>query len=486
MPACTQCWEGRRSYKTRPGKTMVQKKATDSRSCTLSYTGQSPPPEDIIKLLREKGWQVEIKQQHKSTSSRLLFLDRLDQAIKQSIRNQHSIILLVIDLDDFKKINAAYGYTTGDKLLNAVTDRMANCLRQNDSVTPLGSDEFAVILNKISRVKDAEPVADKILLNLSDPFCFPDTPEIFISASIGISSCPDDGQEVETLLTNGETAMRHAKNRGGNCYRYFTPDMNNRAAKRKAREMELRRALVHGEIKVHYQPIIDLVSGRVAGAEALVRWLHPEHGEIAATELIPLANDTGLIQPLGRQVMSQAISQAGSWHQKTRNQLSLYLSVNFSKNQFRDKEFEDKLTAVLHDAGLPINSFWLEITEDFLMDKVQQPEKIMSRLKDMGATLVLDDFGTGKAPLVHLRHFPIDAVKIDVSFLKNLSLYQEKEKFIRAIIAMAHNLDFKIIAKGIETEQQLDFLRSCGCDMAQGYYFARPMAALDFEPYIPR
>ena len=465
---------------------MVREKATNLKSCTLTYAGPSPPPEDIISRLRDTGWQVEIRKQDKSFSGRLLLIDRLEQALNQGRRNGQSVVLLVIDLDNFKKINDTHGYAVGDILLAAVAERLSACLRQNDSVTPLGSDEFAIILGDVSRASDAEPVAGKILLHLSDPFLFPGIPEIFISAAVGITIFPADGDRAEQLLANAETAMDHARRLGGNCHRYFTPDMNDRAAERKAREMELRRALVHGEIQVHYQPIIDLDSGRVAGAEALVRWFHPEQGEIAAQKLIPLADNTGLIQPLGRQVMSQAISQAGSWHRRARNELNLYLSVNFSKNQFRDKAFEDKLAAILHDAGLPISSFWLEITEDFLMDRRQQPEIIMTRLKDMGATLVLDDFGTGKAPLVHLRHFPIDAVKIDASFLQNRSVFQEKEKFVRAIIALAHNLDFKIIAKGIETEEQLDFLRHCGCDMAQGFYFARPMAALDFEPYIPR
>ncbi len=464
---------------------MAQEKATEPKACTLTIAGPTPPPENIIRQFRDQGWQVEIKPQNESTSSRMLFVDRLEQAIKRSRRYQDNIILFVVDLDDFKSINTRYGYSLGDKLLQEVSERLRGCLRQYDSVILLGSDEFAVILCDFNKINNAEAIADKILLHLSDPFYLPGAPEIFISASIGISSFPNDGQQVDTLLANSETAMRLAKEAGGNSYRYFTPDMNDRAARRKVKEMELRRALVHGAIKVHYQPIIELASGQVAGVEALVRWHHPEQGEISALEVISLANATGLIQPLGRQVMNQAIIQVGEWH-KTCNSLNLYLSVNFSKNEFRDQQFEAKLSTILRDAGLPTSAFWLEITEDFLLDERQQPEKILTRLKDMGATLVLDDFDTGNVPLVHLRHFPIDAVKIDGSFLKDPSFYHEKEKFIRAIIAMAHNLDYKIIVKGIETEQQLDFLRRYNCDMAQGYYLARPMTALDFEPYIPR
>ncbi len=464
----------------------MPEKTTENKSCILNIAGGHAPPENAIGQLRREGWQVTVKRRNEPSSDRLLFLDRLTQAVNRGKRRQSNLAVLVINLDDFKKINNIYGYALGDKIIREVDRRLKDCLRPNDIVTYLGSDEFAVILNEISRANNAEALADKLIINLNDPFCFPDTPEIFISASIGSTSFPDDGQGAETLLANSETAMRRAKELGGNCHRYFTPDMNDRAAKRKTREMELRRALVHGEIIVHYQPIIDLTSGRVVGAEALARWIHPRQGEIAAAELIPLATDTGLIQPLGRQVMSQAISQAGRWYHKSRNYLNLYLSVNFSKNQFRDKEFEDKLTGLLDDAGLPTSSFWLEITEDFLMDKGQQPKKILTRLKNMGATLVLDDFGAVRAPLVHLLDFPLEAVKIDGSFLKNFSFFQKKKKFTKAIIALAHNLDLKIIAKGVETEDQLDFLRSCGCDMAQGFYFAGPLNAFDFEPYIPR
>ena len=410
--------------------------------------------------------------------NRTLFMDRLSLALTRASRNGGQIGLLFIDLDNFKKVNDTLGHSAGDQLLQEAAERLTSSVRETDTVARLGGDEFTVILPDLQKAHDVEQVVRQILDRLSKPYQIDGT-EVFASGSVGITLYPDDGKDAETLLKNSDTAMYRAKYDGRNTFRFFTAKMNAEALESVKLENQLRHAVDRGEFVLHYQPIIDLASGRVAGAEALLRWNHPIDGIVSPIKFIPLAEETGLIVPIGDWVFSAACDQIREWHDNGLK--SLHLSVNLSPRQCREITFGKTFEDTLRTSGADPNAITLEITENLLMESDNDDAVTMlHKLRDQGVHLSLDDFGTGYSSLSYLKRFPFDVLKIDRSFVKDVATDSEDKALIEAMIAMAHGLNIKVVGEGAETREQVDFLRSRDCDAVQGYYFSKPVPADQF------
>jgi len=351
-------------------------------------------------------------------------------------------------------------------------------VRETDTVARLGGDEFTIILPDLQKAHDVEQVVRQILDRLSKPYLIDGT-EVFASGSVGITLFPDDGKDAETLLKNSDTAMYRAKYDGRNTFRFFTAKMNAEALESVKLENQLRHAVDRGEFVLHYQPIIDLESGRVAGAEALLRWNHPVDGIVSPIKFIPLAEETGLIVPIGDWVFKAACEQIREWHDIGLN--SLHVSVNLSPRQCREITFYETFEDTLRTTGADPNAVTLEITENLLMESDNDDAVTMlHKLRDQGVHLSLDDFGTGYSSLSYLKRFPFDVLKIDRSFVKDVATDSEDKALIEAMIAMAHGLNIKVVGEGAETREQVDFLRSRNCDAVQGYYFSKPIPADQF------
>ncbi len=410
--------------------------------------------------------------------NRTLFMDRLSLALTRASRNGGQIGLLFIDLDNFKKVNDTLGHSAGDQLLQEAAERLTACVRETDTVARLGGDEFTIILPDLQKAHDVEQVVRQILDRLSKPYLIDGT-EVFASGSVGITLFPDDGKDAETLLKNSDTAMYRAKYDGRNTFRFFTAKMNAEALESVKLENQLRHAVDRGEFVLHYQPIIDLASGRVAGAEALLRWNHPVDGIVSPIKFIPLAEETGLIVPIGDWVFKAACEQIREWHDIGLN--SLHVSVNLSPRQCREITFYETFEDTLRTTGADPNAVTLEITENLLMESDNDDAVTMlHKLRDQGVHLSLDDFGTGYSSLSYLKRFPFDVLKIDRSFVKDVATDPEDKALIEAMIAMAHGLNIKVVGEGAETREQVDFLRSRNCDAVQGYYFSKPIPADQF------
>lgn len=410
--------------------------------------------------------------------NRTLFMDRLSLALTRASRNGGQIGLLFIDLDNFKKVNDTLGHSAGDQLLQEAAERLTTSVRETDTVARLGGDEFTVILPDLQKAHDVEQVVRQILDRLSKPYLIDGT-EVFASGSVGITLFPDDGKDAETLLKNSDTAMYRAKYDGRNTFRFFTAKMNAEALESVKLENQLRHAVDRGEFVLHYQPIIDLESGRVAGAEALLRWNHPVDGIVSPIKFIPLAEETGLIVPIGDWVFKAACEQIREWHDIGLN--SLHVSVNLSPRQCREITFGKTFEDTLRTTGADPNAVTLEITENLLMESDNDDAVTMlHKLRDQGVHLSLDDFGTGYSSLSYLKRFPFDVLKIDRSFVKDVATDSEDKALIEAMIAMAHGLNITVVGEGAETREQVDFLRSRDCDAVQGYYFSKPIPADQF------
>lgn len=411
------------------------------------------------------------------------FYERLNLEIKQSHRNNHSFVLLFIDLDRFKEVNDALGHDMGDILLKQAADRLHTCIRETDFLGRLGGDEFAIILTDLNEPAIIERLAQKMLESLCQPFRLEDD-VAYVSASIGISLYPHDSARLEELLKHADQAMYAAKHLGRNRYSYFTPALQEAAQRRIRMGKDLRVALSEKQFSLHYQPIVDLTTGDVHKAEALIRWLHPEQGFISPVNFIPVAEEAGLIIEIGNWVFGEATRQLKQW--RHRYMPTFQISINKSPVQFRDesaRELRHWLTQ-MGELGLPGDSVSIEITESLLMDASVQNIGRFQMLRDAGIQVSLDDFGTGYSALSYLQKFDIDYLKIDQSFVRNLAPDSDQLALCEAIIVMAHKLHLKVIAEGIETEQQRDLLRKAGCDYGQGYLFARPMPADEFEKLL--
>ena len=402
------------------------------------------------------------------------FNDALAYALARADRQDSSVGLLLLDLDNFKVVNDTLGHHCGDQLLKLVAERLVAILRTTDIICRIGGDEFVVIVEPADDASEMASVARKILAVLAAPFAL-EGHQLYVSASIGVSLYPFDAQDVATLTRNADTAMYHAKHQGKNRYAVFKAEMELRAQRRLRMEANLRRALQNEELYLHYQPQIDLRSGRIVGVEALVRWNCRDMGQLSPSEFIPVAEESGIIVDLGRWVLQSACRQAAIWCKAGLLDSLEHVAVNLSACQARDPGLMDDIRAILHETQLPHGLLELEITEGVLMDNIHANVELMRRLQDTGIHLSIDDFGTGYSSMSYLKRLPIDQLKIDRSFVHDLP--GEGEAIVTAIIAMAHSLHLKVVAEGVETLQQVEFLRKAGCDNVQGYFFARPMTA---------
>ncbi len=404
------------------------------------------------------------------------FQHRLRQLISQARRNPRQIALLELNLDRFKLINESYGSDVGDELLRHVAGRLTSTLRESDTIARRGADEFTIILDGITRTPDAARVGNKLLTALSEPYQLSGN-EFVVDCSIGISVFPGDGEEVDILLRHADSATSRAKECGGNSLQFYLPQMNQSAAARLELEQDLRLAIDRRELVLHYQPKLDLATERVAGFEALVRWNHPEKGLVPPDRFIPLAEETGLIVPLGEWVLNTACIQNRSWQDQGLPKVTM--AVNLSARQFQVERPAEGIDRALRMSSLEPRYLDLELTESAIMTDAEVAIETLGHMRDIGVGISIDDFGTGHSSLSYLKRFPIDRLKIDKAFVQSVLTDNKDAAITRAIIGMAGNLDLKAVAEGVETFEQLEFLRRLGCDEVQGYFYGRPMPAAE-------
>jgi diguanylate cyclase (GGDEF)-like protein/PAS domain S-box-containing protein len=413
--------------------------------------------------------------------NRTLFQDRLHTALQHAERHEEWVVLMFLDLDRFKPINDSLGHAAGDRMLKDVAVRLAACVAEDDTVARMGGDEFTLLLQarntRAGALNRAIHVAEQILASLAQPFVLQGR-EFFVTASIGIALSPQDGDELSQLMKNADTAMYHAKERGKNNFQFYQAEMNATALQRLELESDLRHALEQEQFLLYYQPQFSGDGKRLTGAEALLRWNHPRRGLVAPNEFIPVLEELGLIVQVGDWVIAESCRQLKAWHQaKVRVPK---ISVNLSARQFADGQLGMRISRVLADSGLPPACLELELTESILIRDIGETLQMLTSLKKLGLCIAVDDFGTGYSSLNYLKQFPIDVLKIDRSFVDGLPGEQDAQ-IARAIIAMAHSLNLAVIAEGVETQEQLDFLREHDCDEVQGYLFGKPMPAAQFE-----
>ena len=404
--------------------------------------------------------------------NRRILEDRLTQALALSYRNRKQTAAMFVDLDRFKTINDSLGHAVGDQLLKAVAERLVKQLRVGDTVCRIGGDEFVIVLPEITRGGDAAQVAQKIIDTLSDPIALEER-EITVTPSIGISVFPEDGSDAETLIRNADAAMYHAKEMGRSNYQFFTDQMNLAASRRLTLENDLRRAVQKNELVVYYQPISELKTGCAVMHEALLRWKHPSRGLVSPVDFIQLAEDTGLILRIGE----QALRDACAWAHKIGVDKRMPVAVNISARQFNDPKLVEMVARTLKETGLPADMLELEITESTVMRQTDVTLAMLNKLKDLGVSLAIDDFGTGYSSLAYLKRFPVNKLKIDKSFITDVPKSRDHNAIVTAIISLAHALSLRVVAEGVETEAQLEFLQGAGCDLIQGYLAGKPIDA---------
>jgi len=413
--------------------------------------------------------------------NRVLFNDRLEQAIEQAKRNNKKVALLFIDLDHFKEINDSLGHDVGDDVLKVVTSRLNETIREKDTVSRLGGDEFTVILEDLEQAQDSSLISDKILTTLSKAITI-NSHQLYVSSSIGISIYPDDGESAQNLLKFADSAMYKAKDEGRNNYQYYNAMMTELAFERVVMEASLREALVKEEFVVYYQPQVDGKTGTIMGTEALVRWQHPTMGLVAPAKFIPLAEATGLIVELDRFVMKTAMTQIAKWYKKGLN--PGVLAMNLAVKQLQQKDFIAMFTQLIRQSECEAEWLELEVTEGQIMNNPEEAIKILQRISELGVELAIDDFGTGYSSLAYLKKLPIDKLKIDQAFVRDLPHGDEDSAITKAVIALAKSLNLKIIAEGVETKEQKDFIIDNGCDNIQGYFYYQPVPAEDLEKIL--
>jgi diguanylate cyclase (GGDEF)-like protein/PAS domain S-box-containing protein len=413
--------------------------------------------------------------------NRLLLNDRITQSIALALRQNKPIAVIFLDLDRFKYINDSLGHAAGDELLKSISKRLLACVRASDTVSRQGGDEFVILLSEITYPEDAATSARKILLSLNAPHSIGGH-DLHIDGSIGISIYPGDGEDAETLIKNADTAMYHAKENGRNNFQFFKADMNLKAVERQSVEGSLRCALERKEFLLHYQPKVNLDTGEITGVEALIRWQRPDRGLVPPSDFVPIAEDCGLIVPIGRWVLREACRQAREWQDA--GLPFKRVSINVSATEFRAKTFLAGVSSILRETGLEARYLDLELTESVLMQHAESTASILQELKRTGVHLAVDDFGTGYSSLSYLRQFPIDVLKIDKSFVQQISGDPNDSAIVSAIIDMGKNLKQRVIAEGIETPEQLAFLQAQHCAEGQGYFFSRPLAAAQFAQLL--
>ena len=411
----------------------------------------------------------------------MLLNERFVQATALARRHGRKAAILFLDVDRFKHINDSLGHGMGDKLLLSVATRLLACVRVSDTVSRQGGDEFLVLLPDIERPQDAAHFAKKILTALALPHRI-DAQDLHVTMSIGIGVYPDDGRDLDTVIKSSDTAMYNAKENGRNNYQFFTQDMNTRVVERLCTEASLRGALERGEFSLHYQPKINLKTGALTGTEALIRWLHPIRGTIPPEQFISIAEDCGLITPIGNWVLREACRQAKAWVDAGVE--AMPVAVNISAVQFRHKGFLEDVRDILTETGLEPGCLELELTESVLMPDAKSTGSTLRALKTLGVQLSVDDFGTGYSSLSYLTQFPIDTLKIDQSFVHKMLLNANDASVISAVISMGRDLNQRVIAEGVETEEQLRFLQTRQCNEGQGFYFCHPLNVEDFATFV--
>jgi diguanylate cyclase (GGDEF)-like protein len=409
--------------------------------------------------------------------NRMLLTDRVNQSIAQAPRHLKRVAVLFLDLDGFKYINDSLGHPMGDKLLQSVANRLAGCVRDSDTVSRQGGDEFVVLLSEVKHADDTAITARRMLQAVAQTHSVAGR-DLHITASIGVSVYPDDGMDADTLIKNADVAMYHAKENGRGSFQFFKPAMNVQAVERQSTEEALRRALDRGEFSLHYQPKVNVHSGEITGAEALIRWDHPTRGSLPPAQFIPVAEACGLIIPIGKWVLREACTQARAWVDAGLPPASI--AVNISAIEFRQENFLQGVFNVLDETGLPPSLLQLELTESVMMKHVESTEAIFKALRARGVQLAVDDFGTGYSSLSYLRRFPIDILKIDRSFVRQIATGPQEAAIVTTIISMGQSLKLRVVAEGVETREELTFLRDQNCDESQGYYFSRPVPLDEF------
>ncbi len=413
--------------------------------------------------------------------NRLLFNDRLTLAVAQAHRHNQKLAVLFLDLDRFKVINDSLGHSVGDELLRQLAERIQEYVREGDTVARLGGDEFTLLVPGISAEEDAAKIARKVCDAIHDPFWI-DGRELFVTTSLGVSVYPSDGHDAETLVRNADSAMYRAKEQGRDNYQLYTPAMNAKAIERLSLESRLRQAVANDELELHFQPFIDLRTAEVLGAEALIRWRHPELGLIPPGDFIPIAELSGLIVPIGEWVLRTACAEARKWH--AQGFPGLTVSVNLSSRQFQQADLVSQVASALADTGLEADKLDLEITESNAMQNAEHSINTLWGLKKQGVRISMDDFGTGYSSLNYLKRFPIDRIKLDQSFVRDLPADKDDAAIAMAVIAMGQSLELIVIAEGVETEEQLAFLKGHECDQLQGFLLSRPLPPEAFESFL--
>jgi diguanylate cyclase (GGDEF)-like protein/PAS domain S-box-containing protein len=421
--------------------------------------------------------------------NRRLFHDRLSEALKRADRNERLVGLLFIDLDRFKNINDTLGHLVGDLLLQAATQRLQEIVRKEDTVARMGGDEFTVVLDGMNHVDAASEVAQKILQRFAAPFHLGEH-EVFVSPSIGITIYPFDDSDIDNMIKNADAAMYEAKAAGRNTFAFYTAHKQAETARRLSLETGLRKAVQRGEmflqyqpeVLVHYQPQVDRFSGEIVGAEALLRWQHPELGLLPADRFVPLAEETGLILPLGEWVLREACVQTKTWQAK--GLPPLRIAVNLSARQLEQPDIVALILRTVEETGLDPSYLKIEITESMVLHNLEQIRVTLQQLKDRGIRISVDDFGTGHSSLSNIQRLPIDEVKIDRSFIHNVMQSEQSAAIASAVIEMAHKLELEVVAEGVELEEQLVYLNARRCDIMQGFYFSRPLPAAEFEKLL--
>lgn len=415
--------------------------------------------------------------------NRLLFRDRLVNSLAHAKRNRVGVAVMYLDVDHFKLVNDGLGHSFGDRLLADVARRLDSALRASDTISRIGGDEFSILLPEVTSTEAVAGVARKILDSLSRPFQL-DGHDLFVTASIGISCYPSDGDDAETLLKCADAAMYRAKELGRNQAQLFTASMNERYVRRLALEQHLHHAIEREQLELYYQPVYDRARRRIVSLEALLRWRDPSRGIVAPSEFIQLAEETGMIIPIGEWALRTAVHQLRAWHEQ--GLTTLRMAVNISAVQLQQRGLVDIVRGALSDAGIEPHMLQLEITESAAMQTFDMTMKALRELRAMGVGVAIDDFGTGQSSLIYLKHFPIDTVKIDKEFLRDVTADETAAAIVSYVINLAHTLQLKVVAEGVETEEQYTFLRHYACDLMQGYLFSKPIPGPEVLPFLQK
>ncbi|WP_280983092.1 putative bifunctional diguanylate cyclase/phosphodiesterase [Desulfurivibrio alkaliphilus] len=474
-----EIWSRRKNSEVHP-KWLSISAVTDRRGRTSHYVGISSDL-TAIKQTQDQLENLAHFDQLTGLPNRLLFHERLQQAITRARRSDHQVALLMFDLDRFKEVNDALGHSAGDFVLGEVAERLERIKDEADSICRLGGDEFCLLITKVDNIDEVAQAAQQVLGLFTQSFKL-NGHELHLTPSIGISLFPDDAEDAETLIKNADTATYHTKKNGGNNFHFFQASMFEAVLTRMTMKNRLRQALEFEEFELYYQPKIGADGLTVRGVEALIRWVQPERGPVSPADFIPLAEETGLIVPIGEWVLRQACKQSLQWQKEGLPHLRI--AVNLSAVQFQQPQLAADIAAIIRNSGLSPDFLELEITESIIMENLETATATMRQLQEMGITLALDDFGTGYSSLGYLKNFPINSLKIDRTFVNDITDHEDDRAVIITIITLAHLLKMEVVAEGVETAAQVDFLREKGCDLFQGYFFSRPLPAAAITRFL--